>query len=126
MITLFANTENQIVLHLRPTLENPYYLFVFSRYQGCEEVFEVVQSESDCEDYQLFNLEVDLNSGVYNLAVYEQEDYTNLNPALAEGLLYEDKVKVIEFCEGCDLFLATSKGEFIVTDEDEYIEITCE
>lgn len=124
MITINANTDNPVILFLDPTLENPYYLFVFSKLQGCDELIEVLTDISECEEYQKFNLNIDLRSGIYNLAIYEQEDYSNLDPELAQ-FLKQEKVKVVNICDGCDNFLATTDLDFIITDEDQYIEITC-
>lgn len=120
MITINANTDNEIILFLEPELANPYYLFVFSAQQGCEELIEVLVNDSDCEEYQRFNINVDLRSGIYNLAIYEQEDYSNLNPDLAH-FLEEIKVKVINICDQCNNVLSTMKEFYITTTDDEFI-----
>lgn len=120
MITLNANTDNEIIFFLEPELENPYYLFVFSKIQGCQELIEILFDESDCDEYQKFNINVDLSSGIYNLAVYEQSDYTNMNPDLAHSL-EEIKVKVVNICDQCDNVLATTNEFYITTTDDEFI-----
>lgn len=120
MITLNANTDNEIIFFLEPELENPYYLFVFSKIQGCQELIEILFDESDCDEYQKFNINVDLSSGIYNLAIYEQSDYTNMNPDLAH-FLEEIKVKVVNICDQCDNVLATTNEFYITTTNDEFI-----
>lgn len=119
MITINANTDNEIVLFLETELDNPYFLFVFSKLQGCDEIVEVLTATDDCGFY-LFDVNVDLRSGIYNLAIYEQEDYSNLNPELAH-FLKEEKVKIENICDECENVLATSCGDFIITTDDELI-----
>lgn len=118
MITINANTDNEIILFLGE--QYSYYLFVFTQRQGCIELKEVLINESDCEEYQKFNINVDLSSGVYNLAIYGQEDYSNLNPDIAY-YLQEIDVKVINICDQCDNVLATTKEFYITTTDDEFI-----
>lgn len=120
MITLNANTDNEIIFFLEPELENPYYLFVFSKLQGCDELAEILFDESDCEEYQQFNVNVNLRSGIYNLSIYEQSDYTNLNPDLSH-FLDEIKVKMVNICDQCDNVLAATNEFYITTTDDEFI-----
>lgn len=120
MITLNANTDNEVIFFLEPY---PYYLFIYTQRNGCLEISEVMVNDSNCTDYQLFNVNVDLNSGIYNLAIYGQDDYSNLNPDNSE-FIREFKVKVINLCDYCgDLLLTTPNGQFIITPDGSYIEI---
>lgn len=91
----------------KQTLANPYYLFVFSDDQtnitsACiaadisnfkERYNQFIITETDTPTPT--NGEVTLsNSGFYHYTIYQQHSSTNLDPALAEGILEIGKAKV--------------------------------
>lgn len=80
MYTINANMDNSILLQGIATY--PYYLFVFSQ-SDCADYKEIIVAETDC-DAGVFNINVDIPMGVYNLDVYGQSDYANLSQELAE------------------------------------------
>lgn len=82
MLTLYANTDNQIVL--QGIASYPYYLLVFTQ-PKCVELSNVVASVSDCND-GVMNVNVTYPMGVYRLDVYGQSDYTNRSTSLATYL----------------------------------------
>lgn len=121
MLVINANQNNELLFYFEQ--EYAYYLFVFSQNQGCREEKIVYSDESDCEDFQRFNVNVDLPSGVWDLAIYGQEDYSNLNPDFAE-FIKEEKARITNNCDECaDLLLATPNGVYIITPLNQYIEI---
>jgi hypothetical protein len=122
MITINANTDNELKFYFELSEDWGYFLLVFSQDQGCLEEKIVVLNESDCEGTQLFTVNIDLPSGVYDLAIFQQEEYSNLDQSLAL-FVSEEKVKVVNICDQCDNMLATSCGLFIITSDDLYIEI---
>lgn len=80
MININANKNNDVYLQSIATY--PYYLFVFSQ-QGCTEYKEILSAETDCTD-NVFNVNVDIPMGVYDLNIYGQSDYANTTQELAE------------------------------------------
>ncbi len=99
MVTIERNIASEVILFLNKTLANPYYLFNFRRADGCSDMAFVFANESECIDYQFFNLEIDLPAQVYTVDVYEQIDYSNLDPAMA---LFLERIYVkINFVSEC-------------------------
>lgn len=80
MITLYKNVLTPIIFRLYPTLEHPFYLLRFWRQRGCEEHFYIFFDESDCESFQLFKIDIDIPRGTWNLDIYEQDNYSVVQP----------------------------------------------
>ena len=80
MITINANMNNDVFMKGIPTYS--YYLFVWTQ-GNCTEYSEIYTAESDCAD-GVFNINVNIPMGAYELNVYGQEDYSNTLPQNAE------------------------------------------
>jgi len=110
MILINKGETNEVVLTLteKTTLTNPEYLFSFEndstrdfKYFIAQDISEFPErfnkfliEESSTED--LLNGKVQLEpNGFWTYVIYEQESSTNLNPALATGIVEKGKVKVI-------------------------------
>jgi len=82
------------------TLDNPFYLFVFTN-EATDKQHKIVLENnagvnSRCEEFEL-TLPDDLNlkpEGNYFVQVYEQTSPTNLNPDNATGLVHVGKCKL--------------------------------
>lgn len=122
MITINANTDNQVKFYFSLSEDWDYFLLFFSKNQGCTEERVVVLNESTCEGDQIFTININLPSGVYHMAIYQQEEYSNMDE-LNSVFVGEDAVKIINICDQCDNLLSTSCGLFIMTDDNLYIEI---
>lgn len=90
MISILANIETNIAEFLP---EYEYYLFIFSN--NCDEYKYILQpeEESNCGDYRLFTLDVDIPMGGYKLEIFGQESSTNEDPNEAE-LLHTEQAKI--------------------------------
>lgn len=87
MITIDANSDSKIILFLSPEMENPFFLFVFKPLGSCGDDFiEVYAADESCGDFLQFTINVDFPFGIYEVDVYEQADYANLDPLLATFL----------------------------------------
>jgi len=96
MVVIKANIDTKVVLFLEETYS--YYLFQYTRNNGCEEFIDVITAV-EC-DFYTFIVNVDLPSGFWNLKVYGQDDYSNLNPANAT-FLFEDSARIINAEDEC-------------------------
>lgn len=88
MITINANMNNKVFLQGIATY--PYYLFVFTQ-GNCIEYVEAITPETNCAD-GVFEINVNLPMGTYQLNVYGQIDYSNTLPELAEYVTTESCV----------------------------------
>lgn len=112
MITLWSNTDNDVILFLE---DYPFYLFVFTN--GCDEYADVFTKE-DCD--KKFTINIDYPNGVYVLKIYGQEDYSNLNGDMAELLKTTSaKVKSGDPCYMGDNLL--DEFDYDLTDENDNI-----
>ncbi len=90
MVTIDANVDTKVVLFIDETeVVYDYYLFVFTR--GCEG-YSNVYTSVEC-GFFTFILNENIPEGIFNMEVYGQNDYSNLNPANAE-FIYEDICRV--------------------------------
>ena len=112
MIQITKGTTNNVALTLteKCTLTSPYYLFVFqsdetrdlykfiaadtSTYPKRYNLFAIVETDSS-PDPLAGEIELPL-VGFYKYKVYEQTSSTNLDPALATGIVEVGKVQVID------------------------------
>ena len=109
MIQITQGQANIVVLTLKEktTLTNPKYLFVFKNDQSnVESKFIAADTSSYADRYNRFTVtektnpnnltgEVRLSlDGFYTYTIYEQTSSTNLNPALATGVVETGKVQV--------------------------------
>ena len=90
MISLNANIDTNIAEFLA---EYDYYLFIFS--DGCKEYKYILQAEeqSNCGNYRLFTINVDIPMGGYKLEIFGQSSSTNEDPNEAE-LLHTEQAKI--------------------------------
>jgi hypothetical protein len=89
MININSNTDSKVILFLEETFD--YYLFVFSRKNGCES-YSNIYTAVEC-DFYTFILNENLDEGFWDIKVYGQSDYSNLHPELAT-FLFEDSLRV--------------------------------
>ena len=115
MQTLYANKDTTIRLMLEEAFS--YYLLVFS--QGdCIEHFEVVLAEDVCSIGTSLTLNVTLDMGVYNVAVYGQENYSNTSIQLATFVTSE-QIQVYNPAEICfDASVLTDEYNYPLADEN--------
>lgn len=97
MISILANIETNIAEFLD---EYDYYLFIFSN--ECEEYKYILEpeEESNCGNYRLFTLNVDIPMGGYKLKIYGQSSSVNEDPNEAE-LLHTEKAKIYNPLSEC-------------------------
>lgn len=101
MFTIENNTDNLILLTLDPELEDPYYLFVMQSIYKCEPDNLILIPSYECDSTRQFNINHEFShAGYYTVRVYEQESYTNTDPDLTAGMLYETifNVNVVPDC----------------------------
>ena len=89
MVTIIANTDSKLILFLEEFYD--YYLFVFTRNNGCE-IVKNIYTAVECDFYS-FIVNEDIAEGVWNLEIYGQNNYSNLNPDNAI-LVFEDYCRV--------------------------------
>ena len=89
MINIISNTDSKLILFLEEFYD--YYLFVFSRNNDCE-VVKNIYTAVEC-DFYTFIVNEDIAEGVWNLEIYGQDNYSNLNPDNAI-LVFEDYCRV--------------------------------
>ena len=85
MVTIIANTDSKLILFLEEFYD--YYLFVFTRNNGCD-IVKNIYTAVECDFYS-FIVNEDIAEGVWNLEIYGQNNYSNLNPDNAI-LVFED------------------------------------
>jgi hypothetical protein len=112
MIQITKGTTNNVALTLteKCTLTSPYYLFVFQS-DETRNLYKFIAADTSThpDRYNLFAIvetdsspdplagEIELPIvGFYKYKVYEQTSSTNLNPALATGIVEVGKVQVID------------------------------
>ena len=90
MISLKANIDTNIAEFLA---EYDYYLFIFS--DGCKEYKYILQAEeqSNCGNYRLFTINVDIPMGTYSVSIYGQASAVNEDPNEAD-LLHTEQAKI--------------------------------
>jgi len=89
MVNITANTDSKLILFLEEFYD--YYLFVFTRNNECE-IVKNIYTAVEC-DFYTFIINEDLAEGVWNLEIYGQDNYSNLNPNNAI-LLFEDNCRI--------------------------------
>lgn len=89
MVNIIANTDSKLILFLEEFYD--YYLFVFTRNNGCE-IVKNIYTAVECDFYS-FIVNEDIAEGIWNLEIYGQNNYSNLNPANAV-LVFEDYCRV--------------------------------
>jgi hypothetical protein len=112
MIQITKGTTNNVALTLteKCTLTSPYYLFVFQS-DETRNLYKFIAADTSThpDRYNLFAIvetdsspdplagEIELPIvGFYKYKIYEQTSSTNLNPALATGIVEVGKVQVID------------------------------
>lgn len=112
MIQITKGTTNNVALTLteKCTLTSPYYLFVFQS-DETRNLYKFIAADTSThpDRYNLFAIvetdsspdplagEIELPIvGFYKYKVYEQTSSTNLDPALATGIVEVGKVQVID------------------------------
>lgn len=89
MVTIIANTDSKLILFLEEFYD--YYLFIFTRNNGCD-IVKNIYTAVECDFYS-FIVNEDIAEGVWNLEIYGQNNYSNLNPDNAI-LVFEDYCRV--------------------------------
>ena len=89
MVNIIANTDSKLILFLEEFYD--YYLFVFTRNNNCD-IVKNIYTAVECDFYS-FIVNEDIAEGVWNLEIYGQESYSNLNPNNAV-LVFEDYCRV--------------------------------
>ena len=92
MVTIIANTDSKLILFLEEFYD--YYLFVFTRNNVCD-IVKNIYTAVECDFYS-FIVNEDIAEGVWNLEIYGQNNYSNLNPDNAV-LVFEDYCRVDKF-----------------------------
>ena len=112
MIQITKGTTNNVALTLteKCTLTSPYYLFVFQS-DETRNLYKFIAADTSThpDRYNLFAIvetdsspdpldgEIELPIvGFYKYKIYEQTSSTNLDPALATGIVEVGKVQVID------------------------------
>jgi hypothetical protein len=96
VVVIDANIDTKVTLFLEESFS--FYLFQFTRNNGCDEFIDVFTAV-ECDFYS-FIVNVDLPTGFWSLKVYGQDDYSNLNPANAT-LVFEDMARIINAADEC-------------------------
>jgi len=110
MVVIEANIDTKVVLFIDETeVVYDYYLFVFNR--GCQS-YRNVYTSVQC-GFFTFILNENIPSGIFNMEVYGQNDYSNLNPENAE-FVYEDICRVTGNGNG-SAFIITEDSTYLVT-----------
>jgi hypothetical protein len=112
MINIVSNTDSKLIIFLEEFYD--YYLFVFTRNNGCE-VVKNIYTAIEC-DFFSFIINEDIAEGVWNLEIYGQDNYSNLNPDNAI-LVFEDFCRV----ELNDAYIITEDCNFLSTENNEYL-----
>lgn len=90
MFSIENDTDNLILLSVDPELTDPYYLFVMQSVYKCTADTLILSPSYECEETRQFNINHSFDkSGYYEVQVYEQDNYTNIDPAQAHGMLYQ-------------------------------------
>lgn len=89
MVNITANTDSKLILFLEEFYD--YYLFVFKRNNGCQ-IVKNIYTSIECDFYS-FIVNENLEGGIWNLKIYGQDNYSNLNPDNAI-LIFEDACRV--------------------------------
>jgi len=105
MVNIEANIDSKVILFLNESYD--YYLFIFSR--GCY-AYSNVYTSIEC-DFFTFILNENIPSGTWEMEVYGQSDYSNLNPNNAD-FLYRDVCRVNGNGNG---------GAYIITENSTYL-----
>lgn len=88
--TIGQQSETIVTLNESTTIENPYYLFVFTNVSTKVEYKIIVNSASDTNQFperaniyqfNTITLFASAQAGQYSYEVFEQESSTNLNPS---------------------------------------------
>jgi hypothetical protein len=116
MINIIQNTDSKLILFLEEFYD--YYLFVFTRNNGCE-VVKNIYTAVECDFYS-FIINENIAEGVWNLEVYGQDNYSNLNPENAI-LVFEDNLRVNNIEDAGGVFLVTQNCNYLTTENDEYL-----
>jgi len=84
------------------TLTNPFYLFEFMHEQSNQSVYCVLtDTSSSVSRYNSFSFQDGVDAtlpynGYYIYKIYQQDNGTNVNPALSDGLVEEGRMYVYE------------------------------
>lgn len=110
MITVIQDSTNKIILDVTTSVTSPYFLIKFTNPYDCTTFTALFQNRSTTDSYYLIwivevgdggvasnvNGQVRLApSGTYEIDIYAQTSSTNLNTALANEYIGEDKLIVI-------------------------------
>lgn len=87
--TIGDQADTLVTLNESKTLENPYYLFIFTNVTTKDKIKTIVNSASDTSAYperiNIFPISVSIfanaKTGQWSYDVYEQESSTNLDPS---------------------------------------------
>ena len=113
MITLLANIDNNIFEFLP---EYDFYLFVFSN-TDCDVNKQVLTGEQ-CNGHVLFDIVVDLPSGIYDLQIYGKTE--NNDEIENSVLLKTEKVKIYNAESNCYNFpYLLDENNYIISDSEE-------
>lgn len=116
MINIYQNLDTKLTLFLEETHE--YYLFVFTKNNGCTEV-KNIYTAIEC-DFFSFIVNEDLEVGTWILKIYGQDNYSNYNPENAI-LVFEDNLRVNSIEDAGGNFLITQDCKYFLTEAGEYI-----
>jgi len=104
MLRLQKNGTSELIVTASElvTLSNPYFLFEFMHEQSNKSVYCVLTDTSlTTSRYNSFSFTDGVDAtfkyaGYYIYKIYQQDNGTNLNPALSDGLVEEGRMIVIE------------------------------
>lgn len=113
MVNIVQNVDSKIILFLDEAFD--YYLFVFTRKNGCED-FRNVYSAIEC-DFFTFILNENLEQGFWKMEVYGQDDYSNLHTGNAT-FLFECSLRVNPSDVNSDVdnaYIITETNDYLIT-----------
>lgn len=111
MVNILQNVDSKILLFLDEAFD--YYLFVFTRNNGCED-FRNIYTAVEC-DFFTFILNENLAQGFWKMEVYGQNDYSNLHTGNAT-FLYEGPLRVNPTNVGSNV-----NNAYIISEDEDYL-----
>ena len=104
MLRLQKNGTSELIVTASElvTLSNPYFLFEFMHEQSNKSVYCVLtDTSSSTSRFNSFSFTDGVDAtfkyaGYYIYKIYQQDNGTNLNPALSDGLVEEGRMIVIQ------------------------------
>ena len=100
MFSINNNTDNNLLISLDNSLEDPYYLFYMESLFSCEAETVILLPDTDCDGIKTFMIDHDFDhSGYYKVKIYEQASYYNVDPTLATLLTTTKFLVRKEYCE---------------------------